>query len=519
MVIGDTAMFVAPPSLRPGKGRYRWVHGNVPIANAPAWLIERVTATEASDADSPNEELVASDFNMLAFAVHKTPNNLPGWEAWKRRMLAFYNAVGGDEETFSKIAHEFGARWTEGDYDADYTDKTIREVCARPPRSSGPRAAGAGTIYRAANEACPDWRTEYEARGYESIRAVRGEEGGDVITPVKKKERKNPLIVDDEPPPLPAGLVVKLSEWAKRDLPLRDLLMGEIISTTTRMMLSADTGIGKTMFAVALGMRASLGLEFLRWNGQRRSRILYIDGEMSRRVLKKRLNEEIERIGTMSNTFFALSREDLPDLLPLDTVKGQRTIEDVIRECCGGQIDLVIFDNIMALISGEMKDEEAWGKVMPWICDLTRRSIGQIWLHHTGHDASRQYGTKTREWQLDLTAHMEKVENLEIDVNFNLQFGKTRERDGDNRDDFAPMLVSLQNNKWKYTRTEARSAAGAVARPPTSRRDQLRLDRRRRRRGLGEAKLPLLPLHWFPRSQFRLQVRRCGFLMATRRSL
>ena len=37
-------------------------------------------------------------------------------------------------------------------------------------------------------------------------------------------------------------------------------------------------------------------------------------------------------------------------------------------------------------------------------------------------------------------------------------------------------------------RTEARSAASAVARPPTSRRDQLRLDRWRRRRGLGNAK-------------------------------
>ena len=40
-------------------------------------------------------------------------------------------------------------------------------------------------------------------------------------------------------------------------------------------------------------------------------------------------------------------------------------------------------------------------------------------------------------------------------------------------------------------RTEARSAASAVARPPTSRRDQLRLNRRRRRRGFGDVKSPL----------------------------
>jgi DNA topoisomerase III len=55
------------------------------------------------------------------------------------------------------------------------------------------------------------------------------------------------------------------------------------------------------------------------------------------------------------------------------------------------------------------------------------------------------------------------------------------------------------------------SAAGAVARPPTIRRDQLRLKRRRRRRGRGNAKLTLLPLHRLPRTQIQLLVRRCGF--------
>ena len=68
-------------------------------------------------------------------------------------------------------------------------------------------------------------------------------------------------------------------------------------------------------------------------------------------------------------------------------------------------------------------------------------------------------------------------------------------------------------------RTEARSAASPVARPPTSCQDQLRLNRRRRQRGLGNAKLTQLPLHRLSRSQIQLLVRRCGFLMATRRSL
>src|ERR1700735_2082098 len=61
---------------------------------------------------------------------------------------------------------------------------------------------------------------------------------------------------------------------------------------------------------------------------------------------------------------------------------------------------------------------------------------------------------------------------------------------------------------WIDSNRSAKRAASAVARPPTSRRGRLRLDRRRRRRGLGDAKLPLLPLHRLPLSQIWLQVRR-----------
>ena len=65
----------------------------------------------------------------------------------------------------------------------------------------------------------------------------------------------------------------------------------------------------------------------------------------------------------------------------------------------------------------------------------------------------------------------------------------------------------------------------AVRRVPNGMRQtsMLRLTLWRRRRGLGNAKLTLpplhIPLHRLPRSQIRLQVRGYGFLMATRRSL
>jgi hypothetical protein len=67
------------------------------------------------------------------------------------------------------------------------------------------------------------------------------------------------------------------------------------------------------------------------------------------------------------------------------------------------------------------------------------------------------------------------------------------------------------------TRTKARSAARAVARPPSGRRDQLHLNRWRRRRSPESGRLLLPPVHQCPPNQIRRPGRRCGFLMAIRR--
>ena len=180
--------------------------------------------------------------------------------------------------------------------------------------------------------------------------------------------KRFPLEEISDEPVVPKKLILTPAQWAKRDLPAPDYICGEVFSTTNRTLLAGDTGLGKSLLAIALGMRCALGLEFMHWYGCRPARILYIDGEMSRRLLKQRLADEVARVGKLPETFFALSSEDIPGLQPLNTEAGQRTIEAIIREHCGG-VNFIEFDNIMALIGGEHKEEEAWGKVLPWICD------------------------------------------------------------------------------------------------------------------------------------------------------
>jgi hypothetical protein len=208
--------------------------------------------------------------------------------------------------------------------------------------------------------------------------------------------------------------ILRLDEWLKRDLEPPTLVMGEWLSTTSRVMMYAPTGLGKSMFGIGLGMRTAAGNGFLHWQGHRPYRVLYIDGEMSRALLKERLAGEAERLGHLPATFYALSHEDVENFAPLNTEEGQKTIDAIIEKI--GGIDLLLLDNIMCLVSGDMKEEESWRQTVPWQHSLTKRRIGQFWFHHTGHDESKGYGTKTKEWQLDTVLKMEKVERENTDV-------------------------------------------------------------------------------------------------------
>ena len=54
-VKGDGGMFVAPPSLRPDVGLYRWLN-DAPIVDAPDWLLALVQEEKAAGAGERREE-------------------------------------------------------------------------------------------------------------------------------------------------------------------------------------------------------------------------------------------------------------------------------------------------------------------------------------------------------------------------------------------------------------------------------------------------------------------------------
>jgi hypothetical protein len=226
-----------------------------------------------------------------------------------------------------------------------------------------------------------------------------------------------------------------LDEWRNRDLPDPDFIMGHWLTTTSRVLLTAATGLGKTNFGLALGMRIAAGEDFLHWRAHRPARVLYIDGEMSRRLLRERVLDEEKRIG-------------------INTIEGQAWMNAFIEKV--GGVDLVIPDNIMSLTTGDQKDSEPWQQTIPWALSLTKRQIGQVWVHHTGHDESRSYGDKTREWQMDTVVHLDAVKRDDSDVSFSMAFRKARERTPATRFDFQDVKIALVNDQWEHELTQAK---------------------------------------------------------------
>ncbi|MBR0647332.1 AAA family ATPase [Plastoroseomonas hellenica] len=273
------------------------------------------------------------------------------------------------------------------------------------------------------------------------------------------------------PPPPRATLPELLSAaaWRRRAIEVPEPLLGELVVSTTRMFVGGPTGLGKTHlgFAMAAGMASGQG--FLHWRASRPARVLYIDGEMPRDLVQRRLRDLERRHdwAAAEPNLFVLCSEDFEELGkadpglgphgPLNTEAGQAFLLGLIARL--GRIDAVFLDNRMSLLAGDMKDEVPWTETMPLVKELTRRRIAQVWFDHMGHNTEHIYGSKTKEWQIDVVAILKAVEAGDADLSFRMEFTKARRREKANRADFEPVTVTLREDVWE----------GSVGGPHTTR--------------------------------------------------
>ena len=262
-------------------------------------------------------------------------------------------------------------------------------------------------------------------------------------------------------------------------MPPPDRLLGDLVTTTTRTFLVGHTGLGKTMLALALAGAMASGQDFLHWKVSRPARVLVIDGEMPGELIRQRTIDVLRRAKIApphgNLTIYARDMEDqfaerfatIGRMPPLNSEEGRQWLLALINGL--GGVDVIIFDNVMSLITGDQKDEVPWSDALELIQSLTARRIGQIWLDHTGHNTSRQYGSSTKAWRFDAVGIMTPLPDDQRephDLAFTLSFeppGKARRRTPGNRRDFETCTIRLSEDKWSSEITGARVGRGRLS--------------------------------------------------------
>ncbi len=247
-------------------------------------------------------------------------------------------------------------------------------------------------------------------------------------------------------PPAFSDVPLSLEQWADRQIEPKRWLLGELLSTTSRAVLTADTGLGKTHIGMAMGLAMAAGEAFCHWVGSGRpARVLVIDGEMSKELVQERLADAERRFGKRPEGFFCLCNEDI-EMPPLDTEQGQIWLGYLIAYF--GYLDFIIFDNLGTLTVGDLTTAESWLPMIQFNKSLTKEKIGVLWINHTGKDPSKDFGTHTRLWALDVAMIATKLANRPEDIAVRLEFLKARQRKPSNRENFEPVDLILDQDRW-----------------------------------------------------------------------
>jgi AAA domain len=234
-----------------------------------------------------------------------------------------------------------------------------------------------------------------------------------------------------------------LSAWLNLELPPRDFLLGNIMSTTSRWIVYGETGVGKTLFGMDMAGAIASGRGLLDWAGSGvRRRVMYLDGELPAETFKERMEIVARQYGP-GVELYGYCRDVLGDrdMPPLNKPEGAKWLE---RECQLIGPEAIVFDSIMCLLTGNMAEEESWAPITPMLRQLSQQRIAQIWLHHTGHDTSKAFGTKTREWQMDTVLSLTK--DAQNDEQLLMEFKKARLRTPYTRAQFEPLKITCSTD-------------------------------------------------------------------------
>lgn len=208
-----------------------------------------------------------------------------------------------------------------------------------------------------------------------------------------------------------------LGQLLDSKFPERRHLLSPWLKQQETVMVYAETGVGKSMFAASVALAVAGGGEFLGWRpklreGETGYRVLYVDGEMHVQDIQDRMRVLTKAVpgldlGAASGNLRFLARQHQragAEFPSITEPGGMRFYLDHIEAT---KPDLVILDNFTTL--GEVEDENAassFNAVQAFLLGLKTCGVATILVHHAGKSGDFRGSSK-------LAATFETIVSLE----------------------------------------------------------------------------------------------------------
>lgn len=245
----------------------------------------------------------------------------------------------------------------------------------------------------------------------------------------------------------------EIRDFLKLDLKPRENILTPWLPTQGLVMVYAPRGVGKTYFALTIGISVASGSNCLNWEICKPRGVLYLDGEMPATTMQQRLAKIIRGVEKEITAPFKIIPRDLNPYKPftLNTEAGQAGIDKYLEG-----VELIIVDNISTLCSVKENDADAWTPIQEWALRMRARGISVLFIHHANKGGTAR-GTSKREDILDTVISLKLPPDYSPSQGavFELHFEKSRGFTGNDAQSIQLTLTEKNNVfMWDVTTLE-----------------------------------------------------------------
>jgi hypothetical protein len=218
-------------------------------------------------------------------------------------------------------------------------------------------------------------------------------------------------------------LMPTLGELLETPIPERQHILRPWLREHESCLLYAETGVGKSLFALTAALAVAGNGSFLGWKPDAKAdgtdwRVLYVDGEMHIGDIQERARilmdavPDISRTKAKSNLKFLARQQqdpaiDFPEIT--DATKPGGGQERILEKVLDGKFDLLILDNFSTL--GRVVDENnasSFDPIQSFLLKLKTEQVATILVHHTGKSGDTYRGSTKLAATFEVMLHLKR---------------------------------------------------------------------------------------------------------------